>query len=128
MSGGEEVKTIDMGAEKKMTPEQEAAAMKRYKKEQAVRMSAYKKDLRDNNEMKKLQVEEIELNIRYYEARKKWKEMYPEVQEFEALEQAEYKEAKRKQDELIKAQEEEALKAAGKPDIVIPKVGKARES
>lgn len=123
-----DAKTVDM-TEKKMTPEQEAAAMKKYQKQQAVQLSAYKKQLRENNELKKLQVEEIELNIRYYQARKNWKGMFKEVEEFEAQEKAEYQEAQRKQAELIKKQQEEAEKAvaAEKPEIVIPKVGKARD-
>lgn len=123
-----DAKTVDM-TEKKMTPEQEAAAMKKYQKQQAVQLSAYKKQLRENNELKKLQVEEIELNIRYYQARKNWKGMFKEVEEFEAQEKAEYQEAQRKQAELIKKQQEEAEKAvaAETPEIVIPKVGKARD-
>lgn len=120
----EEKKTVNMV--EKMTPEQQAAAIKKYQKQQAVQLSGYKKQLRENNELKKLQVEEIELNIRYYEARKKWKGMYEEVQEFEAQEQAEYLKAKKEQEELIKKQKEDAEKSAAKPDIVIPAQGKPR--
>lgn len=114
----------------KMTPAQQEAAMKRYKKEEAVRLSAYKKGLRENVELKRLQVEELELNIRYYDAKVKWRDMIPKVEELEAIEQAEAMKVRKEREALIAAQREEAEKAAGEkaPEIVIPKVGKPRES
>lgn len=128
MSGGEEVKTVDLA--EKMTPAQQEAAMKQYKKQEAVRLSAYKKGLRENVELKRLQVEELELNIRYYDAKVKWRGMIPKVEELEALEQAEAMKVRKERDALIAAQREEAEKAAAEkvPEIVIPKVGKPRES
>lgn len=130
MSGKEEVeagKTVEM----KMTPAQQEAAMKRYKKDEAMRLANYKKGLRENVDLKRLQVEELELNIRYYDAKVKWREMIPKVEELEAIEQAEAMKMRKEREALIKAQQDEALKKAADektPELVIPKVGKPRES
>jgi len=128
MSKEEEGKSVDMM--EKMTPAQQEAAMKRYKKEEAVRLSAYKKGLKENVELKRLQVEELELNIRYYDAKVKWRDMIPKVEELDAQEQAEAQKAHKEREALIATQREEAEKAAAEkvPEIVIPKVGKPRES
>lgn len=123
----EEAKAIDMM--EKMTPQQQEAAKKAFAKQEAGRMATYKKNLREGNDLKKLQVEELELNVRYFNAKKLWMAAQPELQEIEAQEQAIMQEEKRRRAELIEKQREEAERAAAKPEkIVIPKVGKARES
>jgi hypothetical protein len=118
--------------EEKMTPEQQAAAEKAFRKQQATDMSAYKKRLREGNDLKKLQVEELELNVRYFNAKKLWLAAQPELDEIEAQEQAAIQEEQRKRRELIEKQKEEAEKSVGAkektPEIVVPKQGKARES
>jgi hypothetical protein len=123
----EEGKAIDMM--EKMTPEQQVAAKKAFAKQESTRVAAYKKGLREGNDLKKLQVEELELNVRYFNAKKLWMAAQPELQEIEAQEQAIMQEEKRRRAELIEKQREEAERAAVKPEkLVIPKVGKVRES
>jgi len=124
----EEAKAIDMMD--KMTPEQQAAAKKAFAKQEATRVAQYKKNLREGNDLKKLQVEELELNVRYFNAKKLWMAAQPELMEIEAQEQALVQKERADRQKLIKEQEEAALKKAAdeKPDIVIPKVGKSRES
>ena len=75
----------------------------------------YKKRLTESVGIKKLQVEEIELNIAYFEAKKAWKELQPEIEKLEALEQAE-----------IQKQQEE-MKEAEKSKIQPVKQGKPRK-
>ena len=126
MSEGEG-KAIDMM--EKMSPQQQEAAKKAFAKQEAQRLAAYKKNLREGNDLRKLQVEELELNIRYYDAKRKWLDLRDKVNELDAEEQAIIQEEQRRRKELIEKQKEEALKATEKekPDIVIPKQGKARE-
>jgi len=116
--------------EEKMTPEQQKAAHKAFAKQQSIDRAAYKKNLREGNDLKKLQVEELELNVRYFNAKKLWMAAQPELEEIEAQEQAIMQKERADRERLIKEQEEAALKKAAdeKPDIVIPKVGKSRES
>ena len=124
----EEAKAIDMM--EKMTPEQQAAAKKAFAKQESTRLSAYKKNLREGNDLKKLQVEELELNVRYFNAKKLWMAAQPELQEIEAQEQAIVQKERADREKLIKEQREKAEKkvaAEEKPEIVIPKVGKSRE-
>ena len=113
-----------------MTPEQQKAAHKAFAKQQSIDRAAYKKNLREGNDLKKLQVEELELNVRYFNAKKLWMAAQPELEEIEAQEQAIMQKERADRERLIKEQEEAALKKAAdeKPDIVIPKVGKSRES
>ena len=129
----EEGKAIDMMD--KMTPEQQAAAKKAFAKKQVADRAAYKKVLREENDLRKLQVEELELNIRYYTAKREWLDLREKVNELDAEEQAIIQEERRKRAELIEKQKEEAEKAVAadlakeeKPEIVIPKQGVARES
>jgi hypothetical protein len=127
MSG--EAKAIDMMD--KMTPQQQEAAKKAFAKQEATKLSHYKKNLREGNDLKKLQVEELELNVRYFNAKKLWMAAQPELEEIEAKEQAIVQEEQRKRRELIDKQREEAEKSVAtdkKLEIVIPKVGKSRES
>jgi hypothetical protein len=115
--------------EEKMTPEQQAAAQKAFAKQEATRIAAYKKNLREGNDLKKLQVEELELNVRYFNAKKLWMAAQPELEEMEAKEQAIMQKERADREKLIKEQQEKAEKKAAekKPEIVIPKVGKSRE-
>ena len=124
MSEGE-VKTIDMM--EKMTSAQQEAAKKAYHRQEATKLAAYKKGLREGNDLKKLQVEELELNVRYFNAKKLWMAAQPELMEIEAQEQAIAQKQRAEQQALIKEQEEIALKKAADevPEIVIPKIGKA---
>ena len=124
----EEAKAINMMD--KMTPQQQEAAKKAFQKKQVTELAAYKKGLREGNDLKKLQVEELELNIRYYDAKRKWLDLQPEVEKLDAEERTMIEEEQRRRRELIEKQKEEALKAVAekeKPDIVIPKQGAARE-
>jgi len=127
MSGEAKVKSL---MEEKMTPEQQKAAEKAFAKQEATRLSQYKKNLRDGNDLKKLQVEELELNVRYFNAKKLWMEAQPQLEEIEAKEQAIRQKEADDRRKLIEEQRAEAEKSVvgEKPEIVIPKVGKPRES
>lgn len=121
----------------KMTPEQQAKMQKEYLKRQATDLVTYKKRLRDGNELKKMQVEELELNIRYYNAKRAWFDIRGKVEELDAEEQVILAEERNRRgemeklrtEELLKANEAEKaakIKAEDRPEIIIPKVGKAR--
>jgi len=127
MSGEAKVKNL---MEEKMTPEQQKAAEKAFAKQEVQRLAQYKKNLRDGNDLKKLQVEELELNVRYFNAKKLWMEAQPQLDEIEAKEQAIRQKEAEDRRKLIEEQREKAEKAVAdeKPEIVIPKVGKPRES
>ena len=115
--------------EEKMTPEQQAAAQKAFAKQQSVDRAAYKKGLREGNELKKLQVEELEYNVRYFHAKKEWMEVQPELEEIEAKEQAILQKQRSDREKLINEQRKEAEKKAAekKPEIVIPKQETVKE-
>jgi hypothetical protein len=115
--------------EEKMTPEQQAAAQKAFAKQESTRIAAYKKQLREGNDLKKLQVEELELNNRYFHAKKEWMEVQPELQEIEAREQAILQKERSDREKLINEQRKEAEKKAAekKPEIVIPKQETVKE-
>ena len=93
-------------------------------------LAYYKKRVSDANSLKSIQVEELELNIRYYKAKKEWFDLLPKVEELDALEQAmqQKQEAERAahQETMKKAAEEEPV-TNEQPEIVVPKVGKPRE-
>ena len=129
MSGEDKVRNL---MEEKMTPQQQEAAKKAFAKQEATRLSSYKKNLVSGNALKRLQVEELELNVRYFNAKKLWMAAQPELQEIEAQEQSVIQEEQRKRRELIEKEKEKAEKSVGvkekTPEIVIPKVGKSRES
>lgn len=128
MSGEEEVKTIEM------TPAQKEKAAKDAQRQQALQINAYKKRLREGNELKKLQVEELELNIRYYTAKRQWfdlrdkiEKLDKEEQEVLAQEQAKRAEMQRLHEEALEKKKEMKEKEEKAPDIVIPKQGKPRD-
>lgn len=62
---------------------------KRMQKEAAMQLADYKRRLRESVEMKRLQVEELELNIRYHHVRQEHKKLQVLIQEEEARERAE---------------------------------------
>ncbi len=123
----EEGKAIDMM--EKMTPEQQAAARKAFGKKQATDLALYKKNLREGNDLKKLQVEELELNVRYYEYKRKWLDLRPAVNALDAEERAIMQEEERKRTEFIKKQEAETAKRmeSERPEIKIPEADKVDE-
>ena len=128
MSEGEtKVKNL---MEEKMTPEQQKAAEKVFQKQEATRIANYKKNLREGNDLKRLQVDELELNVRYFNAKKAWMAAQPELEKIDAQEQAMIQEEHRRRRELIEKQKEEALEATAKKpaEIIVPEQGKARES
>ena len=107
----------------KMTPDQQKAAQKAFAKQQSVDQAAYKKRLREGNELKRLQVEELQLNNMYFEQKKLWTKIQPELQEMEAKEQAQIQKQHADREKLIKEQKEAALaKKKEDADIVIPKL------
>lgn len=113
--------------------EQEKVQQKR----DAAQLASYKKKLRENNEVKRLQVEELELNLKFYEYKRKWLDIQDDILKLEKDEDAHIKkqqeEARKEREKLIKKMEE-AKKGtvkeepqAEKPEIVLPKQGKPRE-
>ena len=118
-----------------MTPDQQAKMQKEYQKRRAVELVQYKKQLREGNELKTMQVEELELNIRYYAAKRKWLDLREDVQKLDeeekaviAEEQAQRAEMKRLHDEAeAKRAETKKVKEKKTPEIIVPEQGKARE-
>lgn len=98
--------------EKQGFPTQEE--IKRMRKQAAVELAEYKKRLRESVELKRLQVEELELNIKFFELRGKHRQVEAAMAEEEAMEKA----------QMQKMQEE--AKSKTKPKIEIPHVGSAR--
>ncbi len=134
MSEGE-AKAIDMM--EKMTPEQQAAAKKAFAKKQALDLVGYKKRLREGNDLKTLQVQELDLNIRYYKAKREWFDLREPMQKLDEEERMIIEE-ERLIREKMRIDAEETHKTskpksvakkkapAKKPEIIIPEVGKAR--
>lgn len=70
-----------------MTEEQLKQKEEKHRKAQEARaLSEYKKNLRENVEVKRLQVEELELNVRFYHAKKAWIEIQDEIPKIEEAE------------------------------------------
>ena len=97
-----------------------AQQIKMIQKRQAMELAEYKRRLKDSVELKRLQVEEVELNLRYFEAKKAWKIANEEIMKLEAEEQAE----EQRLEELRKKEMEEKLPA--KPKIIGVEKGKPR--
>jgi len=112
---------------RKMTPSEQIAAEKRMQKEASMQLSAYKKRLKESVELKQLQVEELELNIRYYNAKKMWLDLQPKVEELDARERAEIAKSEEEMRKMLEKTEEKAKEGEGKPLITIAKQGKSRE-
>jgi hypothetical protein len=93
MNPKEEGKTVEMKPNKEpakapvkpLTTEQ----VKRMRKEAAMELADYKRRLRESVELKKLQVEELELNIRYYHVSKEHEKIEALIQEEQAKKKAE---------------------------------------
>lgn len=69
-------------------------------------LASYKKRIRESNELKRLQVEELELNIAYHDNKKQWMDLAPSMLELEEREQKiqeEQQEARRKEFEETQA-------------------------
>lgn len=114
-------------AERPMTEAEMIKNQKIMQKQAATELADYKKRLRTSNEVKELQVAELELGIRYYKAKVEFRELRPKMEELDALEAAEAAELKKKRDEdykeFLKNQEAEKEK---KPTIITTGGGKAR--
>lgn len=105
---------------------------KEMRKRAAMELADYKKRLRESNEVKSLQVEELKLNIDFYTYKKQWMEVQPEMEALEARERAMIAEEKEKQHKELEAKQKEAEKKRieaekKKPEIIVPKTGKPRE-
>ena len=95
-------------------------------------LNDYKKRITKGNELKRLQVEEIQLNINYYKAKREYLDLAPDIEKLDAEEAellAAEQEKQRVAMEEMKAkmakQKEENEKEKA-PEIIIPKVGKPR--
>ena len=131
MSGKEEVAKAseevqaEGAVEVKPTQLSKAQERERQRMEQQIRQEAerelndYKKRLTKSNELKEMQVKELELNIAYYHKKKEWLDLIPKMDDLEA------KEAKMLAEEAEK--QKKAEEAAKKPDIVVPKMGTPRK-
>lgn len=138
---GEGPKVIDLNldsskppAPKPLTEAEQLRREKIQRKQAEAELADYKKRMRSSNEMKQLQVEELELAVKYYHAKVAFRELQPKMDELDAKEEAERLELQKKQKEeyeaYIKKQkelEEAKEKEESKPDIIIPKTGKPRE-
>jgi len=124
-----------------MPPQEETLSKKqeqeRFRMQETMRKNAerdladYRKRLRLSNELKTLQNEEIELNISHYKLKESWlNDYYPKMEALEKKEKEIMEAEDKKNREEAKKQAEEAEKRkkdAEKPDIVVSKMGKARE-
>jgi hypothetical protein len=104
------------------------------RKQMETELADYKKRLMKGNEMKRMQVEEIRLNIDYFKAKREYMELGPEIEKLEAKEQAQIAEDQAKHKKLMEEQEkkmkkekEKQEKEKKKSDIVIATVGVARD-
>jgi hypothetical protein len=88
MSGKEEVQTIKMGKTEEATKTD--AQLQREQNIQRKRaqdeLNNYKKRIRDSNELKRLQVEELELNLAFYKNKAEWLETIPLMEALEVKE------------------------------------------
>lgn len=120
--------------QKQMSEAEVMREQKRIQKQVAVELADYKKRLAASNEVKRLQVEELELANRYYHAKVEFRSLQPKMEELDAIEEAEAKEEKERQKKEYEAYfkkqnelEQAKKKEESKPDIIIPKIGKSRK-
>lgn len=66
-----------------------AEQVRRMRKEAAMELADYKKRLRESVELKRLQVEELELNIRFYQVSREHEKVEALIREEEARKKAE---------------------------------------
>jgi len=131
MSGKEEidVKSIKKDVEYSSatdgmpTGELSSIQIKAMRKHQASQLADYKKRLREAVEMKKMQFEELDYNIKYYKAKLEYKELAPKIAELEALEQAEIAEM----NERAKAEATTKEKKSEAKTIILPTSGEPRK-
>lgn len=71
--------------------------LKRMRKDTAIQLADYKKRLKESVELKRLQVEELELNIKFYHVSKEYQSIELLMMEEQAKEAAERQEKMRKQ-------------------------------
>lgn len=96
-----------------MTPEEQKKLREEKDKrvQDAKAFADYKKRLKENVEVKRLQAEELELNVRFYEAKEAWIEMQGRISQIEEKEAQliarEQEEARKRRDEMIKTVEEQ---------------------
>jgi hypothetical protein len=99
------------------------------RKQAAQQLADYKKRLKEGIELKRMQVEELELNIKYFNVRKEWRDLQPAIQEMEAKDQAEIQEMREKMSkggtEQLSSEDKKKLK--GDDKIEIAKVGEPRK-
>jgi hypothetical protein len=138
----EEEKLETVGSEpKELTAKQkhdQLVQQKAMEKNAALELAAYKKRLRESVELKRLQVEELELNIAYFAANKEWKKLQPEVEAIEAEERAKMQKEREEYEAMIKKADKakggsmptpEKMKKEEKAEkIEIAKVGEPRSS
>jgi len=108
-------------------------------KQAALDLAAYKKRLRESVELKRLQVEELELNIHYFEVNKAWEDLQPEVEAYEAQKKAEHQKQQEEYEKMIKDANEKNADGGSMPipnnkdtdadpqKIEIAKVGEPRK-
>jgi len=103
------------------------------RKQMETELADYKKRLMKGNELKRLQVEEVQLNIDYFKAKREYMELGPEIEKHEAKEAKILAEEQKKQDDAMKElkekmekqkKEDEEKKA---PLIIVPKTGTPRK-
>ena len=93
----------------------------------------YKKRLTKGNELKRLQVDEIVLNIQYHKAKKEYMELAPEIEKLEAEEAKLLAKENEKREKAMKEMKEKMEKQKKKdekekaPLIIVPKTGTARK-
>jgi hypothetical protein len=104
----------------KKKEEEDRKREKEFQKRAAMELASYKKRLKEGVELKRLQVEELELNIKYYEAKKAWLDLQPKVDELDAREQAL---AQKAHEDMEKAR----AKKKKEGDLLTVKHGKPRD-
>lgn len=118
----EEVQEVQVKEEGKSRKETEKEMMEIRKKAQAD-LIHYKKRLKESNDLKELQVRELELNIAYYKNKKEWLDLQGEVEKLEKREM----EAIRNERERMRREAEAQTKSDESKKIIISKMGKPRE-
>ena len=122
---GKNIKEVEV---EQAQPKLSDAQIKQYKKQQAMQLSNYKRELASNVEIKRLQVEELELNVKYYHAKMAWRELQSKVEELEAKEKAEIAEMREKrQKEMEELRKEKEAEKKPEKKIEVVTQGKPRK-
>lgn len=121
----EKVVAVNKVDTKKVLPElteaQQAQQARVMRKRAADELVDYKKRIRLSNELKKLQVEELQLNIAYYNNKKEWMDLSPAMEALEAKEKAIQEKAMEDRRKEFEA-EQKALKKLGDDEPETPKL------